>query len=114
LEILAVATRFQVPIYVLCAKIKEEKMETEWTLFTQVVRKEQPPDFQSRQQYLAGENAIHKCLFDSTSESKYYVALYRTFSGQFYRVAPRNCDCNCQRNPPEKTTKPHKHHSDPG
>jgi hypothetical protein len=114
LEILAIATRFQVPIYVLCAKIEEEKMETEWTLFTQVVRKKQPSDFRTRQRYLAGKNAIHKCLFDSTSGSKYYVALYKTFSGQFYRVVPRNCDCNCQMDPPDTITIEHKHHNEPG
>lgn len=114
LEIFAIATRFQVPIYVLCVHIHEEKMETEWKLFTQLVRKKQPPDFKTRRQYLAGENAIHKCLLDSTSGSKYYVALYKTFSGQFYRVAPRSNEYNCQMDPPENLTNEDKHHNEPG
>lgn len=60
LELIAAATCFQVPIYVLTVNINEDKMETEWILFTQIRRRKQPDDFLRRRQYLAGENAVYK------------------------------------------------------
>ncbi|XP_061169289.1 uncharacterized protein LOC133178587 [Saccostrea echinata] len=113
LELFAVATLFQVPIYVLCAKINKRKFETEWTLFTQIVRKKQPNDFAARRQYLAGENAVHKCVFDASSGSNYYVTLYRTFSGHYHRIVPKDQVCNCLKEPPRNVVEKHKHTDQP-
>ncbi|XP_062585230.1 uncharacterized protein LOC134246897 [Saccostrea cucullata] len=113
LELFAVATLFQVPIYVLGAKMNKRKFETEWTIYTQMVRKRQPTDFAARRQYLAGENAIHKCVFDASSGSNYYVALYRTFSGHYHRIVPKDQVCNCLKEPPQNIVEEHKHDDQP-
>ncbi|XP_062585211.1 uncharacterized protein LOC134246881 [Saccostrea cucullata] len=112
LELFAVATLFQVPIYVLIAEINENKVETKWVSFTQIWRKRQPSDFAARIQYFAGKED-HKCEFDPSSGSKYYVTLYRTFSGDYHRIVPKDQVCNCLKEPPQNILEEHKHHGQP-
>lgn len=100
LELIAAATCFQVPIYVLSASVHEDKTETEWKLFTQIRRRKQPHDFLQRRQYLAGENTVFKCLADDEKVSKFHITLFRNFSGQFHRIAPIRKVCNCLMEPP--------------
>ncbi|XP_062620287.1 uncharacterized protein LOC134281864 [Saccostrea cucullata] len=113
LELFVVATLFQVPIYVLVAEINENKLETKWLSFTQISRKRQPSDFAARMQYFEGKEN-HKCDFDSSSGgSKYYVTLYRTFSGDYHRIVPKHQVCNCLKEPPQNIVEEHKHHEQP-
>lgn len=115
LELIAAATYFQVPIYVLTVNINEDKMETEWKLFTQIRRRKQPDDFLRRRQYLAGENAVYKCLLDEDYVSKFYITLFRTCSGQFHRITPVRKVCNCLIDPPDAFhPKKHNHDDDQG
>lgn len=115
LELIAAATCFQVPIYVLTVNINEDKMETEWILFTQIRRRKQPDNFLRRRQYLAGENAVYKCLLDEDYVSKFYITLFRTCSGQFHRITPIRKVCDCLIDPPDAFhPKKHNHDDDQG
>lgn len=100
LELIAAATCFQVPIYVLSASIHEDRIETEWKLYSQIRRRKQPKDFLQRQQYLAHIDDVYKCLFDAENVSKFHITLFRTFSGQFHRIAAKYRVCNCLMDPP--------------
>ncbi|XP_062609270.1 uncharacterized protein LOC134271019 [Saccostrea cucullata] len=109
LELFAVATHFQVAIYVLSTEINEQRLETKWMRFSQINRKKLPTDFARRRQYLAGENSVHKCVSDESRRSKYYITLYRTFSGQYHRIVPKDQLCNCLKDPPLTVSVEHNH-----
>lgn len=115
LELIAAATCFQVPIYVLSASKREDRVDTEWKLYGQKRRRKQPKDFLKRRQYLAQRNAIFNCSLDAENISNFYITLYRTFSGQFHRIASRYRVCNCLTDPPVAfVPQTHKHDGQPG
>lgn len=81
-DILATATFFQTPIYVLCI---ETDGSSRWKEYTQIRRRPRPPVFPKR---------ISKCRQLNKSHD-YYITLLLDPSGRYHRIVPRYDDCNC-------------------
>uniref|UniRef100_A0A8W8JJA3 Apolipoprotein L3 n=1 Tax=Magallana gigas TaxID=29159 RepID=A0A8W8JJA3_MAGGI len=112
LELIAAATCFQVPIYVLSASIHEDRIETEWKLYSHIRRRKKPKDFLRRQiVYFANIDDVYKCLYYDNNVSKFHITLFRTFSGEYHRIAARYRVCNCLMDSPMAFV-PQKHKHD--
>ncbi|XP_062574698.1 uncharacterized protein LOC134236538 [Saccostrea cucullata] len=88
LELLAIATRFQVPVFVICVEEEKGQISTSWKEFTQLKRKHRPKHIRE----IARE---HCCNMGSDGSSNFFVMVYRTFSGQFHRIVSKDMICNC-------------------
>lgn len=88
LELYALSTCFQVPIFVLCMEENKGKLTTFWKEFTPLERKRKPKNFKE-------SSRKPSCLKDSDGHSKYFIMVYRTCTGQFHRIVPKRNVCNC-------------------
>ncbi|XP_062569696.1 uncharacterized protein LOC134231753 [Saccostrea cucullata] len=88
LELLAIATCFQVPVFVICVEEDKGIISTSWKEFTQLRRKHRPKHIRN----IARE---HCCNKDGDGFSKFFIMVYRTFSGHFHRIVKKNKICNC-------------------
>ena len=80
LELLAVSTYFQCPIFILFV---HQDGTSSWREFTPVRRIRKPADLDTR---------IHR---SKCEPMMYYVTLLRTSYGQFHRIVPGQEVCNC-------------------
>ncbi|XP_061169296.1 uncharacterized protein LOC133178591 isoform X2 [Saccostrea echinata] len=88
LELLAIATCFQVPVFVICVEEDKGIISTSWKEFTQIKRKHRPRQIRN----IARKSC---CNIDSDGFSKFFIMVYRTFSGQFHRIVSKEEICNC-------------------
>ncbi|OWF56380.1 hypothetical protein KP79_PYT14392 [Mizuhopecten yessoensis] len=92
LPLLAAATVFQTPIYVLnVERSAEKKWKSSWSSFTQVRKKTAPhtmPKIQS------------KCR-QTGKFDRYYVTLLQDPYGNFLRIVPKREVCNCEVHEPD-------------
>jgi len=86
--ILASATFFQTPIYVLEI---ETDGSSRWKDYTQIRKKPRP---------LKKITLVSKCR-KLEQHDKYYVTLLRIPTGQYHRIVPKQDDCNCFLAPPD-------------
>ncbi|XP_062569720.1 uncharacterized protein LOC134231770 [Saccostrea cucullata] len=88
LELLSIATCFQVPVFVICVEEDKGIISTSWKEFTQLRRKHRPKHIRN----IAREHCCHK---DGDGFSNFFIMVYRTFSGHFHRIVPKNEIYNC-------------------
>ncbi|KAK3094674.1 hypothetical protein FSP39_004800 [Pinctada imbricata] len=80
LELFAVATFLQTPIFVL---IIDDNGTSRWIEYTQTRRIRRPVHLEQRK-------------FQSKCQRKlYFVTMFRTSFGQYHRIVPMNANCNC-------------------
>ncbi|KAK3095854.1 hypothetical protein FSP39_020034 [Pinctada imbricata] len=80
LDLLAVSTFLQTPVFVL---IIDDEGASRWTEYIPTRRIRRPVDLEQRK-------FQSKCHPNS-----YFVTLFRTSFGQYHRIVPMNADCNC-------------------